>query len=68
MVVNHRILLPMTATQTIQIRVPVEQAKLLRRAARVRGIKLATFVREASVASAAEVVLRGSQDLVRTAQ
>lgn len=36
----------MSATITVSVRIPLKQAKLIKRAARAQGVKLATFVRE----------------------
>ena len=48
----------MKATVAIHIRVPPEQVRLMKRAARMENKKLATFVRDAALACAAERVVR----------
>jgi len=45
----------MNSTVNIHLRVPLEQARILKRAARREGKKLATFVRDAAVKVAAEI-------------
>lgn len=51
----------MKSTVNISLRVPTEQARILKRAARIRGLALATFVREAAFDVAAEIAMRDVQ-------
>lgn len=41
---------------SIQVRVHADQAKILRRAARLKGMKPATFVRQAAVTAAQQII------------
>lgn len=47
----------MNSTVNVHLRVPLEQARLLKRAAKLDGKKLATYVRDAAVEVARERVL-----------
>ena len=51
----------MNASVSIQVRLPVAQARLLKRAARLLGKKLATYVRDAAVEVATEDVARNAE-------
>lgn len=51
----------MKPTINVSLRVPIEQARLMRKAARIRGQPLATFVRQAAFDVAAEIALRDVQ-------
>lgn len=44
----------MNASVPIQVRIPHEQARIIKRAARLVGKKLATYVRDAAVSRAIE--------------
>jgi uncharacterized protein (DUF1778 family) len=38
----------MGATITVSVRIPLAQAKVIKRAAKAKGLKLATYIREAA--------------------
>jgi uncharacterized protein (DUF1778 family) len=51
----------MQTTANISLRIPSDQARLLKRVAKRHGVKLATFVREAALRVAAECDVRDNQ-------
>lgn len=59
MIVNNLDSLAMSATITVSVRIPLKQAKVIKRAAKAQGIKLATFMREQSYIRA-EMVLENT--------
>lgn len=56
---------PMKATYNISLRVPADQAALLRRAARRQRKPLATFVRERALASAVDFLHEVGDPMVK---